>query len=72
MEIRGVLEREIAAVYNKRFEIYGPELEASLWFCRNRQLARFEMIAKHIFRKKLKLMFRSVTLVAVTVASQNF
>ena len=54
MEISGVLEREIAAVYNKRFEIYGPELKASLWFCKNRQLARFEMIAKHIFRKKLK------------------
>ena len=54
MEISGVLEREIAATYNKRFEIYGPELKASLWFCKNRQLARFEMIAKHIFRKKLK------------------
>lgn len=54
MEIRGVLEREIAAVYNERFETYGPELEASLWFCKDRQMARFEMIAQHIFGTKFK------------------
>ena len=41
-------EREIAATFNSRFEAYGPTLEASLWFNKSRQLARFSKLTEAI------------------------
>ena len=41
-------EREIAATFNSRFEAYGPKPEASLWFNKSRQLARFSKLTKAI------------------------
>ena len=41
-------EREIAATFNSRFEAYGPTPEASLWFNKSRQLARFSKLTKAI------------------------
>jgi len=41
-------EREIAATFNSRFEAYGPTPEASLWFNKSRQLARFSKLTEAI------------------------
>jgi len=41
-------EREIAATFNSRFEAYGPKPEASLWFNKSRQLARFSKLTEAI------------------------
>jgi len=41
-------EREIAATFNSRFDAYGPTPEASLWFNKSRQLARFSKITEAI------------------------
>ena len=41
-------EREIAATFNSRFEAYGPTPEASLWFDKSRQLARFSKLTEAI------------------------
>ena len=41
-------EKEIAATFNSRFEAYGPKPEASLWFNKSRQLARFSKLTKAI------------------------
>ena len=39
------LEREIASTFSRRFKIFGPQPEASLWFSEARQCARFSVIA---------------------------
>ena len=44
-------EREIAATYNSRFDAYGPKPEASLWFSKSRQLARFSKITEAILSR---------------------
>ena len=41
-------EREIAATFNSRFDAYGPTPEASLWFNKSRQLARFSKLTEAI------------------------
>ena len=41
-------ERDIAATFNSRFEAYGPTPEASLWFNKSRQLARFSKLTEAI------------------------
>ena len=41
-------EREIAATFNSRFEAYGPTPDASLWFNKSRQLARFSKLTEAI------------------------
>ena len=41
-------EREIAATFNSRFDAYGPKPEASLWFSKSRQLARFSKLTESI------------------------
>jgi len=41
-------EREIAATFNSRFDTYGPKPEASLWFNKSRQLARFSKLTEAI------------------------
>jgi len=41
-------EREIAATFNSRFDAYGPKPEASLWFNKSRQLARFSKLTEAI------------------------
>ena len=42
------IEREIAATFNSRFGAYGPTPEASLWFNKSRQLARFSKLKEAI------------------------
>ena len=41
-------EREVAATFNSRFDAYGPTPEASLWFNKSRQLARFSKLTEAI------------------------
>jgi len=42
-------EKKIAETFNARFNIYGPTPEASLWFSKKRQAARFSNISELIF-----------------------
>ena len=44
-------EREIAATFNSRFDAYGPKPEASLWFSKSRQLARFSTLIEAILAR---------------------
>ena len=44
-------EREIAATFNSRFDAYGPTPEASLWFNKSRQLARFSKLTEAIISR---------------------
>ena len=50
-------EREIAATFNSRFEAYGPKPEASLWFSKGRQLARFSKLTEVILPRASNIKF---------------
>ena len=45
-------EKHIASTYDKRFKKFGPKPEASMWFCKLRQNARFALAANHIFKNQ--------------------
>ena len=42
------VDDEIAEIYNKRFRKLGPTPEASMWFSKKRQFARFDVIFNQI------------------------
>ena len=42
------VDDEIAEIYNKRFLKLGPTPEASMWFSKKRQFARFDVIFNQI------------------------
>ena len=42
------VDNEIAEIYNKRFLKLGPTPEASMWFSKKRQFARFAVIYNQI------------------------
>ena len=41
-------DSEIAEIYNKRFLEFGPLPEASMWYSKKRQFARFDIILDQI------------------------
>ena len=50
-------EREIASTFNSRFDAYGPKPEASLWFSKGRQLARFSKLTEAILPRASNIKF---------------
>ena len=51
------VEATIAQKYNNRFTKLGAVPEASLWFSKERQLARFKLIADVVAKKRPKANF---------------